>query len=50
MKYHDTILEAVGHTPLVRLNKVVDGLPVTLLGKPKRSTRAEASRIASVWP
>ena len=33
MKYHDTILEAVGHTPLVRLTKIGDGLPVTLLGK-----------------
>ena len=33
MKYHDTILETVGHTPLVRLNKVADGLPVTLLAK-----------------
>jgi cystathionine beta-synthase len=31
MKYLDSILEAVGGTPLVRLSRVADGLPVTLL-------------------
>ena len=33
MKYHQSILEAIGQTPLVRLNRVTDGLPITLLGK-----------------
>jgi cystathionine beta-synthase len=32
---HPSILEAVGRTPLVRLNRVTDGLPVTLLAKPE---------------
>ena len=33
MKYHDSILQAVGRTPLVRLSRVAEGLPVTLLAK-----------------
>ncbi|MBI5882083.1 MAG: cystathionine beta-synthase [Elusimicrobia bacterium] len=33
MRIHDTILSAIGRTPLVRLNRVTDGLPVTLLAK-----------------
>jgi cystathionine beta-synthase len=33
MPYHDDILETIGHTPLVRLSSVTDGLPVTLLAK-----------------
>lgn len=33
MKYRDNVLETIGHTPLVRLSKIEDGLPVTLLAK-----------------
>lgn len=33
MKYYDSVLDVVGHTPLIRLSKVTDGLPVTLLAK-----------------
>ncbi|MGA2400335.1 MAG: cystathionine beta-synthase [Syntrophobacteraceae bacterium] len=33
MRYHQTVLEAIGHTPLVKLSRVTDGLPVTLLAK-----------------
>ena len=33
MHYYDNILQAIGRTPLVRLNKVTAGLPVTLLAK-----------------
>ena len=33
MKYYDDILEAIGHTPLVKLRKVGRDLPVTLLAK-----------------
>ena len=33
MKYCESILEAIGRTPLVRLSKVTDGLPVTMLAK-----------------
>lgn len=33
MKYLHSVLEAIGHTPLVRLSKVTDGLPVTILAK-----------------
>ncbi|MBI5622728.1 MAG: cystathionine beta-synthase [Elusimicrobia bacterium] len=33
MKIHPDILSAIGRTPLVRLNRVTDGLPVTLLAK-----------------
>ena len=33
MKYHKTILEAVGHTPLVKLNKVTQGLKPLILVK-----------------
>lgn len=29
----DNILEAIGHTPLVRLNKVVEGIPATVYAK-----------------
>lgn len=32
MFYHDNSF-SIGHTPLVRLNRVTDGAPVTLLGK-----------------
>lgn len=33
MHYYDNILQTIGRTPLVRLNKVTDGMPVTLLAK-----------------
>ena len=33
MKYRDNVLKAIGSTPLVRLNRVAEGLPVTLLAK-----------------
>lgn len=33
MKYHEKILEAIGHTPLVRLNRVAAGLKVLMLAK-----------------
>ncbi|OFW56454.1 MAG: cystathionine beta-synthase [Actinobacteria bacterium RBG_16_64_13] len=33
MRYLDSVLEAVGRTPLVRLSRVAGGLPVTLLAK-----------------
>ena len=33
MKYLENILEAIGRTPLVKLSRVTDGLPVTLLAK-----------------
>jgi cystathionine beta-synthase len=33
MHYYDNVLQIIGRTPLVRLNKVTDGLPVTLLAK-----------------
>lgn len=29
----DTILDAIGHTPMVRLNKVVEGIPATVYAK-----------------
>ncbi|MBI4678924.1 MAG: hypothetical protein HY748_15200 [Elusimicrobia bacterium] len=33
MRCHDNILSAICRTPLVRLNRVTDGLAVTLLAK-----------------
>lgn len=33
MKYFDNVLGAIGRTPLVRLQRVTDGLPVTMLAK-----------------
>jgi len=33
MKYHDNILQTVGNTPLVKLNKISRGLPVPLYAK-----------------
>ncbi len=33
MKIYDNVLELVGNTPLVRLNKISKDLPITLLGK-----------------
>ena len=31
--YHNNILETIGNTPLVRLNKTVESLPCTVLAK-----------------
>lgn len=33
MRYHENVLESIGHTPLIRLSRVTDGLPVTMLAK-----------------
>ncbi len=33
MRYYNSILDAIGRTPLIRLSRVTDGLPVTLLAK-----------------
>jgi cystathionine beta-synthase len=33
MQYHKTILETIGNTPLIQLNKVVEGLPCLVLLK-----------------
>ena len=33
MKYFDNVLEVIGRTPLIKLSKVTEGLPVTLLAK-----------------
>jgi cystathionine beta-synthase len=33
MHYYESVLEAIGRTPLIRLNNVTDGMPVTLLAK-----------------
>ena len=33
MRYHDTILGTLGHTPLVRLNEVTQGLKPLILAK-----------------
>lgn len=33
MKYYRSVLDLIGHTPLVQLSRVTDGLPVTLLAK-----------------
>ncbi len=33
MDYRNNILETIGNTPMVRLNKVVEGLPCLVLGK-----------------
>ncbi|MGC4114045.1 MAG: cystathionine beta-synthase [Myxococcales bacterium] len=33
MKVFDNVLQAIGHTPLIRLGRIAAGLPVTLLGK-----------------
>ena len=33
MKYFENVLQAIGRTPLIKLSKVTDGLPVTMLAK-----------------
>ena len=33
MKYAKTILETIGNTPLVRLNKITDDIPALVLAK-----------------
>jgi len=33
MKYFNNVLEAIGNTPLIKLNKVVEGIPATVLAK-----------------
>ena len=33
MRYYDSVVEIIGNTPLVRLNKVTEGIPATVLAK-----------------
>lgn len=33
MRYLDNVLEAIGHTPLIKLSRITEGLPVTILAK-----------------
>ncbi|PIS39201.1 MAG: cystathionine beta-synthase, partial [Candidatus Nealsonbacteria bacterium CG08_land_8_20_14_0_20_38_20] len=33
MKYYQNILETIGRTPLVKLNKVTEGIKATILAK-----------------
>ena len=33
MKYYDSLIELIGHTPLVKLHKVNEGIPGTILVK-----------------
>jgi cystathionine beta-synthase len=33
MRFHSNVIEVIGHTPLIQLSKVTDGLRVTLLAK-----------------
>ena len=33
MIYCESVLESIGHTPLIKLSRVTDGLPVTMLAK-----------------
>ena len=46
---YNNIVETVGRTPLVRLNKVTAGLHATILLKCEFSIRSAASRIVSAW-
>lgn len=33
MKYYNNILETIGNTPLIKLNKVIDDIPALVLAK-----------------
>ena len=33
MKYYDSVLQAIGRTPLIKVSKITDGLPVNVLAK-----------------
>ena len=33
MKYHKSVLETIGNTPLIQLRKSVEGVPGLILGK-----------------
>lgn len=33
MNYYENVLQAIGHTPLIKLSKVTAGVPVTILAK-----------------
>ena len=33
MNYHNSIIDTIGNTPLVKLNKVTKGIPGTILAK-----------------
>ena len=48
-RIYNNIVETVGRTPLVKLNKVTAGLPATILLNANFSIRSAASRTASAW-
>lgn len=50
MFYFTTIIEAVGRTPLVKLNRITAGLPATIAIKASSRTRSAASKTASAAP
>ena len=33
MKYANTVLDIIGNTPLIKLNKLAEGVPATILVK-----------------
>ena len=49
-KIYDNIVQTIGHTPLVRLNRVTEGAQATVLLKCEFSIRWGVSRIVSEWP
>ena len=48
MKYKNNILELIGDTPLVKLNKLTRGMKPLVLAKIESLNPAAASKIASV--
>jgi hypothetical protein len=48
-RIYNNIVETVGRTPLVKLNKVTAGLPPPFSSSANISIRSAASRIASAW-
>jgi len=46
-RIYDSILQTIGQTPLVRLNKIGSGLPGQIVLKLEYLTPAPASRIVS---